>query len=106
MGPYRFVQNPMAITGTMQGVAVGLWLGSPGVVSYSVLGMLVWNYFARPCEEADLLRRFGEPYARYRDEVRCWVPRRKPYAIISQVLSDVALKTARIIPSEPEEPAS
>ncbi|RJP32943.1 MAG: DUF393 domain-containing protein [Phycisphaerales bacterium] len=78
-GPYRYIRNPMAIFGLAQGFAVGLYLGSPSVLVYAFLGVLAWNYLARPWEEADLERRFGESYRRYRRRVRCWRPRLRPY---------------------------
>jgi protein-S-isoprenylcysteine O-methyltransferase Ste14 len=74
-GPYRWVRNPMAVAGIVQGAAVGLILSSWLVVVYAVAGSLVWNYAVRPLEEADLERRFGQEFVRYRDTVRCWVPR-------------------------------
>ena len=79
LGPYRWVRNPMAMTGTLQGVAVGLILGSPLTIAYSVAGMFLWHWVARPWEEADLARRFGEPYLRYQAKVRCWIPSLRPY---------------------------
>lgn len=74
LGPYRFVRNPMAVAGATQTVGVGLILGAWTVVASAVVGSLVWNYFIRPDEEADLLARFGEPYHRYTTRVRCWIP--------------------------------
>jgi protein-S-isoprenylcysteine O-methyltransferase Ste14 len=74
-GPYRFIRNPMAVAGFVQGAAVGLLLSSWFVVAYGLLGALLWNYAIRPHEEADLERRFGDDFRRYRDAVRCWVPR-------------------------------
>ena len=84
-GPYRYIRNPMAVAGIVQGVAVGLMLGSWLVVAYALIGSLLWNYAVRPLEEADLEERFGDEYARYRDAVRCWVPRlpRQPAAVVS-----------------------
>ncbi|WP_175414026.1 methyltransferase family protein [Agrococcus sp. SGAir0287] len=73
-GPYRWVRNPMAIAGIVQGIAVGLAIGSWMVVVWAAAGSLVWNHVVRPEEEADLLARFGADYAAYRDRVRCWVP--------------------------------
>lgn len=78
-GPYRFVRNPMAVAGLAQGVAVGVALGSPAVVAYALAGGPLWNRLVRPWEEADLERRFGGPYRRYRAAVRCWLPRATPY---------------------------
>lgn len=73
-GPYRFVRNPMAVAGIVQGVGVGLMLSSWMVVGYAILGSLVWNTAIRPLEEADLEARFGQAFRRYRREVRCWLP--------------------------------
>ncbi|VXC48494.1 conserved membrane hypothetical protein [Arthrobacter sp. 9V] len=74
-GPYKWVRNPMAVAGISQGAAVGLMLGSWLVVAYAVVGSLLWNYAVRPHEEADLERRFGAEFQRYRHSVRCWIPR-------------------------------
>ena len=79
-GPYRWLRNPMAVFGLSQGLAVALWLGSPGTVAYVVAGGVVWHALVRPLEEADLERRFGDAYGAYRRHVRCWVPRLSPYA--------------------------
>lgn len=77
-GPYRFVRNPMAVAGIVQGAAVGLMLSSWLVVVYAVCGSLVWNYAIRPLEERDLEERFGDDFRRYRAAVRCWCPRLRP----------------------------
>lgn len=74
-GPYRFVRNPMAVAGIVQGVAVGLILSSWLVIAYAIAGSLLWNFVVRPLEEADLEARFGDEYRRYRSAVRCWWPR-------------------------------
>lgn len=79
-GPYRWVRNPMAVAGIGQGVGVGILLGSPIVVGYALAGAVVWQLLVRPWEEAELLARFGTPYAEYRTAVRCWLPRRHPVA--------------------------
>lgn len=74
-GPYRWVRNPMAIAGLAQGIAVGVGLGSVSVVIYALLGGPMWHCFVRPWEEADLHRRFGEAYDRYRSSTPLWLPR-------------------------------
>ena len=74
-GPYRWIRNPMAVAGIVQGAAVGIILQSWLVVVYAVAGSLVWNFAVRPLEESDLQKRFGEEFQRYRDTVRCWLPR-------------------------------
>ncbi len=73
-GPYRWIRNPMAVSGIVQGAAVGFILQSWLVVAYAVLGSLVWNYVVRPLEESDLKKRFGKKFQQYCDTVRCWIP--------------------------------
>lgn len=79
-GVYRYVRNPMAMGSLAQGVAIGLFCGSPLVVFYALAGVFVWNCGARRWEERDLAERFGADYTHYRDCVRCWIPRLHPYA--------------------------
>jgi protein-S-isoprenylcysteine O-methyltransferase Ste14 len=74
-GPYRWIRNPMAVAGIVQGAAIGLILQSWLVIAYAVVGSLVWNYAVRPLEESDLKERFGEEFQQYRDTVRCWIPK-------------------------------
>lgn len=78
-GPYAYIRNPMALSGLGQGFSVGLVLGSPSVLIYSILGGYLWNCQVRPREEADLVSRFGAAYEEYRRHVRCWFPRLTPY---------------------------
>jgi protein-S-isoprenylcysteine O-methyltransferase Ste14 len=78
-GPYRFVRNPMAVAGLLQGAAVGLWYGSYLILLYVISGMLIWNYAVRPVEEADLKRRFGRQYEQYCQKIKCWVPSIRGY---------------------------
>lgn len=78
-GPYRVVRNPMALTGLFLGGMVGWALGSWGVLAMVALGGVFWHVFVRPIEEADLFERFGQPFADYRDSVRCWIPTWPPY---------------------------
>jgi protein-S-isoprenylcysteine O-methyltransferase Ste14/predicted DCC family thiol-disulfide oxidoreductase YuxK len=78
-GPYRFVRNPMSVASVFQSVGVGLFLGSPLVLVYALLLMLMDNFLLRPHEEDDLERRFGDAFRVYRQRVRCWRPRVWPY---------------------------
>lgn len=74
-GPYRFVRNPMALAGIVQGVSVGWLLGSFSVIAYSLAGAVVWHWLVRPVEEADLTVRFGDDYVRYKNAIGLWLPR-------------------------------
>lgn len=81
-GPYRFVRNPMALSGIGQGLAVALFLGSPLVAIYAFMGSAIWQVVFRPLEEDDLECRFGDEFNTYRSQVRCWIPRRSPFQSI------------------------
>ncbi len=76
-GPYRWVRNPMALAGITQGLAVGWYMGSFGVIVYSFIGGVVWHVIIRPVEEAELSERFGEDYGTYRRRVSLWLPLRR-----------------------------
>lgn len=84
-GTYAFVRNPMAISGVGQGLSVGLFLGSPLVLLYALLGAAIWQVIIRPLEELDLLARFGTDYQSYRHRVRCWIPRARPLILNSKL---------------------
>lgn len=74
-GPYRIVRNPMAVGGILQGMAVGLSIGSPLVILYSLMGGIAWNTLVRPLEEEYLEGVFGNSYLEYKNSVRCWLPK-------------------------------
>lgn len=76
-GPYQFVRNPMVIAGIGQGISISILLQSIPVLVYSLLGILVWQVVVRPVEERDMLERFGDAYADYRNRVSCWIPTRR-----------------------------
>jgi len=82
-GTYAYVRNPMAISGIGQGLAVALFLGSPLVLIYALMGGLVWQFIFRPLEEEDLEKHFGAEYADYRRRIRCLIQHRLPYQIES-----------------------
>lgn len=78
-GTYSYVRNPMAISGVGQGIAVGLFLGSPLVLLYAFMGALIWQVVFRELEEINLLERFGKEYENYCKNVQCWIPNLKAY---------------------------
>lgn len=80
-GAYSYVRNPMAISGIGQGVAVGLFLGSPLVLLYALMGAFIWQVIFRELEETDLQKRFGKEYEDYCKNVRCWIPNLNAYKI-------------------------
>lgn len=75
VGPYRYVRNPMVLTGTAQAFGVAFWIGSPLWALCVVVGIPVWNFVVRRWEEWDMEERFGDEFRRYRQRVMCWRPR-------------------------------
>ena len=73
-GPYRYVRNPMAMSGLLLGLMVAWWLGSWLTLLTVFAGGFIWHYAVRPIEEKDLERRFGQAYVNYKDTVNCWIP--------------------------------
>lgn len=81
VGPYGYVRNPMAVSGVGQGLMVALFLGSPLVALYALMGSMVWQLVFRPLEEVDLRQRFAQEYVSYCRAVKCWIPRMSAYQI-------------------------
>ena len=96
-GPYRFVRNPMSIASLFQTIGVGVFLGSPLVLIYAVLLVVLDDFLLRSTEEADLERRFGDIYRQYRQRVRCWRPRLVAYDPIREA-RDNPLAAERTLP--------
>ena len=78
-GPYRHVRNPM-ITGVLC-VLLGeaVLLGSILILAWFACFAILNMTFIPLAEEPDLLRRFGEDYRIYRENVPRWIPRRTPW---------------------------
>jgi protein-S-isoprenylcysteine O-methyltransferase Ste14 len=78
-GIYGYVRNPMQVSATLLLILVGIvvrnaWVSAAGIMAhvYSV-GLAGWD------EEDDLRRRFGHDWTEYRQHVRRWVPRLRPW---------------------------
>jgi protein-S-isoprenylcysteine O-methyltransferase Ste14 len=78
-GLYAYIRNPMQLSGVVLLVLLGLvlrnvWVSAAGVMAhiYSV-GLAGWD------EGEDLRARFGADWIAYRQGVRAWVPRFRPW---------------------------
>lgn len=78
-GPYRHVRNPMMLALFAQLLGVALWLGSPFVLLSLLPLAAVELAVVQPSEVADLERRFGDAYRRYRLRVAGWRVRLRGY---------------------------
>jgi protein-S-isoprenylcysteine O-methyltransferase Ste14 len=73
-GLYRYVRNPMYVGVTIILLGEYLLFDSVGLL-LNALGFFVCTHcFVVYYEEPSLSRRFGESYARYRKQVRRWLP--------------------------------
>ena len=75
-GLYRYVRNPQYVGVVLVIVGEALLTGMVVLFGYAALMAVGYHLFVRYYEEPTLGRLFGEPYARYREAVPRWLPRR------------------------------
>ena len=75
-GLYRHVRNPQYVGVVLAAVGEALLTGMAALFAYAALLAVGYHLFVRYYEEPTLGRLFGEPYARYREAVPRWLPRR------------------------------
>jgi protein-S-isoprenylcysteine O-methyltransferase Ste14 len=78
-GPYRHVRNPMitAVVTVLAGEAA--LFGSVPLLFWCLAFFGLNHLFFVAHEEPGLVRRFGDDYLAYRDNVPRWVPRGTPW---------------------------
>jgi len=75
-GLYRWVRNPMYLSGLLLLVGESLLLEAPVLLSYAAAFFLATHVFVVLYEEPALRRKFGESYDRYRATVPRWLARK------------------------------
>jgi protein-S-isoprenylcysteine O-methyltransferase Ste14 len=75
-GLYRYVRNPQYVGVVLVILGEALLTGMVVLFGYAALMALGYHLFVRYYEEPTLARLFGEAYARYRQAVPRWLPRR------------------------------
>jgi protein-S-isoprenylcysteine O-methyltransferase Ste14 len=78
-GPFRFVRNPMSLSGAFLMTGIALWHRSPFGLGLAVALFLVFHMVVVYLEEPGLDKRFGDSYREYRRNVPRWVPRITPW---------------------------
>ncbi len=78
-GAYRYVRNPM-ISGVMA-ILLGeaICAASLPLACWFVVFLVVNALYIRLAEEPGLMKRFGEDYVQYKQDVPRWIPRLKPW---------------------------
>jgi protein-S-isoprenylcysteine O-methyltransferase Ste14 len=69
-GPYKLTRNPMYVGMTLIELGVGVAVNDPWIALLAPVALLGVHVIAVLPEEAYLLERFGEDYAKYRARVR------------------------------------
>ena len=78
-GAYRFVRNPMYLALITAVLGQAMIFSSLALLLYAVGIWAITAAFVRWYEEPTLLRRYGDEYERYRQAVRAWLPRLRPW---------------------------
>jgi protein-S-isoprenylcysteine O-methyltransferase Ste14 len=78
-GACRFVRNPMYLALITAVLGQAMIFSSLALLLYTVRIWAITAAFVRWYEEPTLLRRHGDEYQRYRQAVRAWLPRLRPW---------------------------
>lgn len=74
-GPYRWVRNPLYVSGIAILLGVALVQGSATVLLLAIIAAPLFHLFIVFFEEPRLEQRFGEDYRSYQCGVPRWIPR-------------------------------
>lgn len=72
-GMYAFSRHPMYLSEMILILGWVIFYGSIAVLIASVVGFIVFNYYAIPQEERTLEAHFGEAYREYKKKVPRWL---------------------------------
>jgi protein-S-isoprenylcysteine O-methyltransferase Ste14 len=78
-GPYRFVRNPMIAGVIFILFSEAFLLPSYALLSWAATFLVINLVYIPLLEEPVLALRFGEPYNEYRQHVRRFIPRLRPW---------------------------
>jgi protein-S-isoprenylcysteine O-methyltransferase Ste14 len=75
-GPYRWVRNPLYLSGNSILFGIALVLTSPTLVLGTCTSVLLFHFFIILIEEPRLIQRYGDDYRMYQRAAPRWIPRR------------------------------
>lgn len=78
-GPYRYVRNPMITGVLMIQLGEAIMFASSALLIWFFCFWLVNQIYFTWKEEPQLLKRFGQDYQVYRENVPKWIPRFSPW---------------------------
>jgi protein-S-isoprenylcysteine O-methyltransferase Ste14 len=79
VGPYKYVRNPMYISVVAIVIGEGFIFGSWVLLIWVLIFWIMFNVYLIVAEEKGLVKRFGDEYLHYKQNVRGWIPQLKPY---------------------------
>ncbi|NIS83069.1 MAG: hypothetical protein GTO14_23355 [Anaerolineales bacterium] len=74
-GPYAWIRNPIYAGDAFIIIGLAFLTGSPTMLIYALLFMILIDRFVRLVEEPATKRRLGEEYVQYCERVPRWIPR-------------------------------
>jgi protein-S-isoprenylcysteine O-methyltransferase Ste14 len=80
-GVYAYVGNPMQLSAVLILLVLGVVLGNPWISAGGVMAHIYSIGLAGWDEGEDLRRRFGPDWTTYRQRVRRWLPRWRPWYV-------------------------
>ncbi|MFW9966977.1 MAG: methyltransferase family protein [Candidatus Thorarchaeota archaeon] len=78
-GIYRYVRNPMISGVLLILLGESVLFGSPLLFLWSLFFLIGNHFYFIRSEEPGLVKRFGDEYIRYAQNVPRWIPRRTPW---------------------------
>ncbi len=78
-GIYRYVRNPMIIGVLLILLGESIFFGSIWLYLWFLFFLIGNHFYFIKSEEPGLVKRFGDGYVRYAENVPRWIPRRTPW---------------------------
>jgi protein-S-isoprenylcysteine O-methyltransferase Ste14 len=78
-GIYRHMRNPMITGVLLMLLGESILFGSIWLYLWFLLCLIVNHFYFIKSEEPGLVKRFGDEYLRYAENVPRWIPRRTPW---------------------------
>jgi protein-S-isoprenylcysteine O-methyltransferase Ste14 len=79
VGPYRYMRNPMILGVLLILLGESVCFSSLPVLLWFAAAFIINHIYFIMSEEPGLVKRFGDEYEQYRENVPRWMPRRKPW---------------------------
>jgi protein-S-isoprenylcysteine O-methyltransferase Ste14 len=78
-GLYRYVRNPMILGVSLVLLGESTLFRSYRIVIWLVVFFITNHIYFLLSEEPGLMKRFGQEYVEYKENVPCWIPRLTPW---------------------------